>query len=107
MVAGSDLEKFQRVVVDQDICIECGTCVAVCPFQAFEFDEKNKSRLIWDLCQDDFSCAASCPVSCIYKAQDAPAEAKAKKGWMRLSRELDLKEKEILEGWRKKYQMTD
>ena len=106
MVNGGDLEKFQRVIVDQDMCIECGTCIAVCPHQAFEFDGKNKARMIWDLCQDDFSCVVSCPVSCIFKPQDAPETTKAKKGWTRFSRELDGKEMEIFEGWKRKYQLT-
>ena len=46
MVEGKELEKFQRVIVDQDICIECGACVAACPFQAWELDESSKARLI-------------------------------------------------------------
>lgn len=103
MVDGQDLEKFQRVVVDQDLCIECGSCVAVCPFQAFEFDDRNKARLIWDRCHDDFSCSAICPASCIWKTQEAPTEARAKVGWLRFDRNLNEKESGIFEAWKNKY----
>ncbi|MGA2573921.1 MAG: 4Fe-4S dicluster domain-containing protein [Candidatus Methanomethylicaceae archaeon] len=103
MVEGKELEKFQRVIVDQDICIECGACVAACPFQAWELDESSKARLIWDKCQDDFSCIGSCPVSCIWKSSEAPEEAKAKKNWFRFSRKLNDEEKIIFENLSKKY----
>ncbi len=95
MVRGRELEKYQRVIVDQDICIECGACVAACPFQAWEMDEKNKARLIWDRCEDDFSCIGVCPVSCIWKSSEAPGEVRVKKGWLRMSRDLDDEEKAI------------
>jgi ferredoxin len=106
MVEGKELERFQRVVVDQDTCIECGSCIAVCPFQAWEYGEGNKARLIWDKCQDDFSCIAICPVGCIWKSGDAPAETKAKNGWLRFSRGLDGDELGIFEIWRKKYALA-
>lgn len=97
MVEGKDLEKFSRVIDDQDICIGRGACVAVCPFQAWELDEKGKARLIWDKCQDDFSCIPVCPVNCIWKSAEAPAETKAKDGWYRFSRELADDEKKIFQ----------
>ena len=106
MVEGRDLEKYDRVSVDQDICIECGSCIAVCPFHAFEYDTKNKARLIWDKCQDDFSCVAICPVSCIYKASETPQEVKNKNGWLRMEKTLNPEETEIFDNWKKRFQIT-
>jgi ferredoxin len=106
MVGGKELEGYQRVVVDQDICIECGVCVAACPFQAWELDEKGKARLIWDKCQDDFSCVAVCPVSCIWRSSEAPDEARAKKGWFRFSRDLNDEERKIFADWNKKFSIN-
>jgi len=106
LVSGNDLGKFKRVVVDQFLCIECDTCVVVCPFEAWELDENNKARLIWDKCQDDFSCITNCPVNCIWKPEDAPPETKAKSGWLRFSRILESHELEIFEAWSKKYDLT-
>ncbi|MDD1776193.1 MAG: 4Fe-4S dicluster domain-containing protein [Candidatus Methanomethylicus sp.] len=103
MVKGGDLEKFKRVVVDQYLCVECKICTAVCPFEAWEMDDNNKARLIWDKCQDDFSCIVNCPVGCIWKPEDAPAESREKDGWLRTSRTLSSQEMEIFDAWAKRY----
>jgi len=104
---GRDLLKYERVVIDQETCISCGACVAVCPVSALELSEDNfKSTLLWDKCIDDFSCITVCPVNAIYKTSEAPSELKAKSGWYRFSRELTPEELEYFEEWRKKYQIT-
>jgi ferredoxin len=103
MVKEEILEAFERVVDDQDICIGCSACVAQCPHKAWELDENNKARLIWDRCKDDFICLAICPVSCIWRASEVPDETKKKKGWYRFSRELTAEEKKIFEEWCKKH----
>ena len=102
----SELANFQRVVIDQDTCISCGACVAACPYQALELDENGKSRLIWEKCKDDFSCAAVCPVKCIYKISEAPAELKAKKGWYKFGMALSPEEQKAYEEWKSKYGVT-
>ncbi len=28
-------------VIDKKRCIECGVCVDICPYEVFEFDDKN------------------------------------------------------------------
>jgi ferredoxin len=98
-----DLEKFQRVVSDQNICIGCGSCVATCPYSAWELDEKGKSRLIWEKCQDAFDCVPVCPVSCIYKSSEATNEAKDQTGWYRFDKELTEEEKKIFIEQNKKH----
>jgi ferredoxin len=53
------------VKVDHDLCIGCGTCVALCP-KSFTMNAEGKSDVI---SQDDAECAknaaASCPVAAI------------------------------------------
>ncbi len=106
MVEGKELEKMQRVIDDQDICIGCNACVVACPHQAWELDDNSKARLLWDKCEDDFICVGVCPVSCIWKASETPEETKEKKGWLRFSRDLNEEEKKIFAEWCKKYSVN-
>ena len=99
----SELLKYVRVAIDQDTCISCGACIEVCPYDALEFDDNMKARLIWEKCKDDFSCIQSCPVDCIYKVPEAPDELKAKPGWYRIGKELTEEERKAFEEWRQKY----
>lgn len=58
----------RKVVVDQELCIGCGTCVGLCP-NVFELDEEQgKSQVIMpeggdEACIQD--AIDSCPVSAI------------------------------------------
>ncbi len=58
----------RKVVVDQEICVGCGTCASLCP-EIFELDEAlGKSRVIMPeggdpACIED--AINSCPVSAI------------------------------------------
>ncbi len=100
----SELAKYVRVAIDQDGCISCGACIEVCPYDALEFDENMKARLIWEKCHDDFSCIESCPVNVIYRVDEAPEELKTEKGgWYRIGRELTPEEQKAFEEWRQKY----
>lgn len=100
----SELAKYVRVAIDQEGCISCGACIEVCPYDALEFDENMKARLIWEKCHDDFSCIESCPVNVIFKVSEAPEELKTKiAGWYRLGRELTPDEQKAFEEWREKY----
>jgi ferredoxin len=55
------------------------------------------------MCKDDFSCVAVCPVKCIYKISEAPAEFKAKAGWYKFGKALSPEEQKVYEDWRSKY----
>jgi heterodisulfide reductase subunit A len=63
-------------VVDEKLCIGCGTCVKVCPFNAPQLVDvevkaeelvylAKKSRINPAMCKGCGSCAASCPVGAI------------------------------------------
>lgn len=53
------------IKVDENLCIGCGTCEALCP-QVFKLNDKGKSEVI---SQSDVECAKkaaeSCPVQAI------------------------------------------
>ena len=67
--------KTNAVVVDQDLCIQCGTCVSVCvigldavdPQQklAIRLDEKSQMLLKCDLCDGDPQCVKFCPTEAL------------------------------------------
>lgn len=53
------------ISVNQDICIGCGSCAALCP-KVFELGDDGKSRVV---SQEDVTCAKNaaetCPVQAI------------------------------------------
>ena len=58
----------KKVLLDQDECVACGTCVEICP-EVFKMDEENDTVEIIletggpeDLIQESID---SCPVQCI------------------------------------------
>jgi len=52
--------------IDKDICIRCGTCMAVCPIAAVDFKDGDY-EIDPEKCKDCGVCAENCPVSCISK----------------------------------------
>jgi len=96
--------KYQRIVIDQDICIGCAACVAVCPHQALEMSKDNKAFMIWEKCKDAFDCIPVCPVNCIWKSSEAPDTAR-EKPWYMFDRELNEEEKQEFEEWKNKFKI--
>ena len=57
--------------VDEEVCVGCGECAAVCPFQALEMvgeGKKQKARVISAACKGCGVCAGSCPTGAIIPA---------------------------------------
>lgn len=59
-----DLEN-QRVVIDQDRCIGCKTCIITCPFGHPFFDIKERVTIKCDYCDGDPQCVAFCNVKAV------------------------------------------
>ncbi|MBE0591739.1 MAG: CoB--CoM heterodisulfide reductase iron-sulfur subunit A family protein, partial [Gemmatimonadales bacterium] len=52
--------------VDESLCSGCRMCNELCPYQAIEYDEKNKrSNVISVMCKACGTCVAACPSGAI------------------------------------------
>ncbi|NLC41987.1 MAG: 4Fe-4S binding protein [Erysipelothrix sp.] len=53
------------VLVNQDECISCEACVAVCPTGSMFMSDSGKAESDPDTCIDCNACIPTCPVMCI------------------------------------------
>jgi len=58
-------ESLNRVTIDQDVCIGCRMCVAVCPFGAMGFDTQTRKVFKCDFCDGDPQCVRFCETKAI------------------------------------------
>jgi heterodisulfide reductase subunit A len=47
--------------IDENLCIGCGLCISICPYNAIEKDEKGIAKVNEILCKGCGTCGASCP----------------------------------------------
>jgi len=59
-----DFEK-QRVIIDQDKCIGCKTCIIACPFSHPYFDEHDRVTRKCNYCDGNPQCVAFCDMKAI------------------------------------------
>ncbi|HJJ99352.1 MAG TPA: 4Fe-4S binding protein [Methanocorpusculum sp.] len=52
-------------VVNKDKCVDCGTCVDICPAAAIELDN-GKAAVDASACVDCETCVDECPESAIH-----------------------------------------
>ena len=70
-------EEFGRVMVNQDKCIGCRSCVSVCPFGAMNFSTIDRKVFKCDLCDGDPQCVRFCDMKAVdYIEADRVAIAK-------------------------------
>ncbi|MBN2125834.1 MAG: 4Fe-4S dicluster domain-containing protein [Deltaproteobacteria bacterium] len=58
-------EELGRVMVDQEKCIGCRTCVAVCPFGAMSFNPIDRVVFKCDLCDGEPQCVRFCDMKAV------------------------------------------
>jgi len=58
-----------RVVLDEDICIDCGACVSLCPTDALHFEDDDSVGFKDDKCIGCLICIDSCPRSAIEESK--------------------------------------
>ena len=62
----SVMELSKHITRDHDRCIDCGSCVAVCPSKAFTIDRESwEVHLNFEKCVACGSCLTSCPTHAI------------------------------------------
>ena len=59
------LRDVATLVVDQERCVGCGSCLEVCPHQVLALEEKKAKVRDLDACMECGACAINCPVQAI------------------------------------------
>jgi NAD-dependent dihydropyrimidine dehydrogenase PreA subunit len=59
------IKNVVTLELDQDKCIGCSMCTAVCPHAVFEMETKKASITLKDSCMECGACAKNCPVNAI------------------------------------------
>lgn len=55
----------EMIVVNKDVCIECMTCLTVCPFTVLEESEGGPQAIKGKMCINCMHCGAACPTDAI------------------------------------------
>ena len=53
--------------INEDLCIGCGTCAAVCPNSCISHNDECKYKIDAECCVSCGKCASVCPVEAISK----------------------------------------
>jgi len=53
------------VLIDQNLCIGCRTCVSVCPFGAMSYNPWEKKVFKCDLCEGNPQCVRFCEIKAV------------------------------------------
>jgi len=61
MAAGKIKIDLAKAIVDENLCIGCANCVAMCPYSAIEMEPSGIARVIEIVCKGCGVCAAECP----------------------------------------------
>ena len=64
LAQGRAITEGITVEVDEDICVGCGMCVPMCPFQALSLED-GKLNIIKALCKGCGTCAVACPTGAL------------------------------------------
>ena len=57
-----------KIILDEDICIQCGRCIDACPIPCFDFDEEETRVMVinQDGCLVCRNCEEECPKNCVH-----------------------------------------
>jgi len=63
--APTEEQSAERVVLDVDICVQCGQCLSLCPESVFIHDADWSIRAFPELCRACGVCVGACPVGAL------------------------------------------
>jgi formate hydrogenlyase subunit 6/NADH:ubiquinone oxidoreductase subunit I len=55
------VNKKGRVIVDLDLCIDCGACISLCPTDALHINGEERLEFSYETCIGCLLCLDSCP----------------------------------------------
>ena len=55
------VNKKGRVIVDIEMCVDCGACISLCPTDALHFNEEERVEFSYEKCIGCLLCIDSCP----------------------------------------------
>jgi NAD-dependent dihydropyrimidine dehydrogenase PreA subunit len=55
------VNKKGRVIINDELCIDCGACVSLCPTDALYLDDEERISLFYEKCIGCLLCVDSCP----------------------------------------------
>lgn len=64
LATGKAMTEGITAQVDEDVCVGCGICVPMCPFQALSIEE-GKLKIIAALCKGCGTCVVACPTGAL------------------------------------------
>ena len=76
------LENVSTLELDQEKCIGCGMCAAVCPHGVFEVDEHKAQVVDLDACIECGACAGNCPVEALQVKAGVGCASAIINGWL-------------------------
>ena len=76
------LENVSTLELDQEKCIGCGMCAAVCPHGVFEVDERKAQVVDLDACIECGACAGNCPAEALQVKAGVGCASAIINGWL-------------------------
>lgn len=76
------LENVSTLELDQEKCIGCGMCAAVCPHGVFEVEERKAQVVDLDACIECGACAGNCPVEALQVKAGVGCASAIINGWL-------------------------
>ena len=55
------VNKKGRIIIDDDLCLDCGACISLCPTDALHFNERWRLEFDYEKCIGCLLCLDSCP----------------------------------------------
>ncbi len=55
------VNKKGRIIINDDKCIDCGSCISMCPTDALKFNKIDRLEFFYEKCIGCLLCLDSCP----------------------------------------------